>query len=90
MHLKYPLHVMKMTDTWIAVPVDSGDRRFNGYMRMDETPAFIIRMLQDDVTVEQMVSALKAKYDGSTEKKIREELAKFLAKLDAEGLLVKS
>lgn len=58
-------------------------------MRMDETPAFIIRMLQDDVTVEQMVSALKAKYDGS-KKKIREELAKFLAKLDAEGLLVKS
>ena len=90
MKLKYPLHVMKMADTQGAVPVDSGDRRFNGYMRMDETPAFIIRMLQDDVTVEQMVSALKAKYDGSTEKKIREELAKFLAKLDAEGLLVKS
>ena len=90
MHLKYPFHVMKMGDTQGAVPVDSGDRRFNGYMRMDETPAFIIRMLQDDVTVEQLVSALKAKYDGSTEKKIREELAKFLAKLDAEGLLVKS
>ena len=90
MKLKYPFHVMKMGDTQGAVPVDSGDRRFNGYMRMDETPAFIIRMLQDDVTVEQLVSALKAKYDGSTEKKIREELAKFFAKLDAEGLLVKS
>jgi hypothetical protein len=47
-------------------------------------------MLQDDVTVEQLVSALKEKYDDSTEKEIREVLAKTLAKLDAEGLLVKS
>ena len=57
---------------------------------MDEGAAFIIRMLQDDVTVEQLVSALKEKYDDSTEKEIREVLAKSLAKLDAEGLLVKS
>ena len=57
---------------------------------MDEGAAFIIRMLQDDVTVEQLVSALKEKYDDSTEKEIREVLAKTLAKLDAEGLLVKS
>ena len=90
MKLKYPLHVMKMADTWAAVPVGSGERRFNGYLRMDEGDAFIIRMLQDDVTVEQLVSALKEKYDGSTEKEIREVLAKTLAKLDAEGLLVKS
>lgn len=52
MKLKYPLHVMKMADTWAAVPVGSGERRFNGYLRMDEGAAFIIRMLQDDVTVE--------------------------------------
>lgn len=90
MKLKYPLHVMKMTDTWGGVPVGSGERRFNGYLRMDEGAAFIIRILQDDVTVEQLVSALKAEYDGSTEKEIREVLAKTLAKLDAEGLLVKS
>ena len=57
---------------------------------MDEGAAFIIRMLQDDVTVEQLVSALKEKYDDTTEKEIREVLAKTLAKLDAEGLLVKS
>ena len=90
MKLKYPLHVMKMTDTWVAVPVGSGDRRFNGYLRMDESAAFILGLLQDDVTVEQMFSALKAEYGDSTEKEIREVLAKSLAKLDAEGLLVKS
>ena len=90
MKLKYPFHVMKMGDTQGAVPVGTGDRRFNGYLRMDEGSAFVIHLLQDDMTVEQLVTALKAEYDGSTEKKIREELAKFLAKLDAEGLLVKS
>ena len=56
---------------------------------MDESAAFILGLLQDDVTVEQMVSALKAEYGDSTEKEIREVLAKSLAKLDAEGLLVK-
>ena len=90
MHLKYPLHVMKMGDTWGAVPVGSWDRRFNGYLHMDEGSAFIIRLLQDDMTVEQLVTALKAEYDGSTEKENREHLARFLAKLDAESLLVKS
>ena len=33
MKLKYPLHVMKMADTWAAVPVGSGERRFNGYVK---------------------------------------------------------
>ena len=51
MHLKYPLHVMKMCEDYGAVPVGSGDRRFNGYLRMDEGSAFVIRMLQDVVTV---------------------------------------
>ena len=35
MKLKYPLHVMKIGDTWGAVPVGTGERRFNGYLRMD-------------------------------------------------------
>ena len=89
MHLKYPLHVMKMGEDYGALPVGSGDRRFNGYLRMDEGSAFVIRMLQDDVTVEQLVSALKAEYDRSTDKEIREHLAGTLARLDAEGLLVR-
>ena len=27
MKLKYPLHVMKMADTWAAVPVGSGGKK---------------------------------------------------------------
>ena len=42
MHLKYPLHVMKIGETWGAVPVGAGERRFNGYLRLNEHAACII------------------------------------------------
>ncbi len=89
MHLKYPLHVMKIGESWGAVPVGAGERRFNGYLRLNEHAACIIRKLQDDVTVEQLVSAVQAEYDGYTEKEIRAAVATLLAQLDAEGLLVR-
>ena len=89
MRTKYPFHVMKMDDVYVAASIGSGERRFNGYLRMDEGTAFVVKMLQDDVTEEQIFAALKEEYTDSTEQEIRTNLAIILNRLDSEGLLIR-
>ena len=89
MRTKYPFHVMKMDDVYVTVSIGSGERRFNGYLRMNESTAFVVKMLQDDVTEEQIFAALKEKYTDSTEQEIRANLATILKQLDSEGLLIR-
>ena len=87
MRTKYPFHVMKMDDVYVTVSIGSGERKFNGYLRMDEGTAFVVKMLQDDVTEDQIFSALKEKYPDNTDLEIRANLATILNNLDHEGLL---
>lgn len=89
MRTKYPFHVMKMDDVYVTVSIGSGERQFNGYLRMDETTAFVVKMLQDDVTEDQIFTALKEKYKDNTDLEIRANLATILNNLDREGLLVR-
>ena len=56
---------------------------------MDEGTAFVVKMLQDEVTEEQIFAALKEEYTDSTEQEIRTNLAIILNRLDSEGLLIR-
>ena len=89
MRTRYPFHVMKMDDIYVTVSIGSGERRFNGYLRMNESTAFVVKMLQDDVTEDQIFAALKEEYTDSTEQEIRANLATILKQLDSEGLLIR-
>ena len=80
---------MKMDDDYVTVSIGSGERKFNGYLRMDESTAIVVKMLQDDVTEEQIIAALKEEYTDSTEKEIRAALTTVLNQLDSEGLLIR-
>ena len=89
MKTRYPFHVLKMDDVYVTVSIGSGERKFNGYLRMDESTAIIVKMLQDDVTEEQIFAALKEEYTDSTEQEIRTKLTIILNQLDNEGLLIR-
>ena len=89
MRTKYPFHVMKMDDVYVTVSIGSGERKFNGYLRMDEGTAFVVKMLQDDVTEDQILTALKEKYPDNTDLEIRANLTTILNNLDREGLLIR-
>lgn len=78
MRTRYPFHVMKMDDIYVTVSIGSGERRFNGYLRMNESTAFVVKMLQDDVTEDQIFAALKDEYTDSTEQEIRAALTTVL------------
>ena len=89
MRTKYPFHVMKMDDDYVTVSIGSGERKFNVYLRMDEGTAFVVKMLQDEVTEDQIFAALKGEYTDSTDQEIRAALTTVLNQLDSEGLLIR-
>ena len=89
MRTKYPFHVMKMDDVYVAASIGSGERKFNGYLRMNESTAIVVKMLQEDVTEDEIFAALKDEYTDSTEQEIRANLATILNRLDSEGLLIR-
>lgn len=89
MKTRYPFHVMKMDNVYVTVSIGSGARRFNGYLRMDETTAFVVKMLQEDVTQEQLVEALKEKYPDNTDLEIRDGVKAILSNLEDEDLLIR-
>ena len=89
MRTKYPFHVMKMDDDYVTVSIGSGERKFNGYLRMDESTAIVVKILQEDVTEDEIFAALKGEYTDSTDQEIRAALTTVLNQLDSEGLLIR-
>lgn len=66
--------------------VPTADAPFHGLVQGNETIDFILNYLQNDVTEEEIVSALAAEYNGNIED-MREDVAKALSELRKIGAL---
>ena len=70
-----------------ALPIGSGPRHFNGILNMNEPSVLIMKQLETDTTLEEIISKLKAEYPDSTDKEIGDSVMQFIMKLRMEGLL---
>ena len=70
-----------------ALPIGSGPRHFNGILNMNEPSVSIMKLLETDTTMEEIISKLKAQYPDSTDKEIRDAVIKLIMQLRMEGLL---
>ena len=89
MKLKYNFISNEVADKIVAVAVAVGDdlQKFNGFIKMNDTGAYIFNMLKNDVTEEEIVAAMKKDYSDATEEEIRESVNEFVGKLkDADVL----
>ncbi len=68
MKLKSNLIIQEIDDTQFLVPV--GAEAFSGIVRSNRTAAFIVNLLKEETTEEQIVDALFERYDAP-----REEIA---------------
>ena len=75
MKLKYHFEKMEMDREILMVPVGDGADRFHGILKVNETAADILQVLEKDTTEEQIVDALYEKYEIS-----REDLAAVVQK----------
>lgn len=87
MKLKYDFVVNKVADKTIAVAVGGNAADFNGFVKLNDTAAFMFNLMDKDTAVETMVSALKKEYPNATEEEVQEALDSFLEQLKENGLL---
>ena len=87
MKLKYNFISNEVADKIVAVAVGDDLQKVNGFIKMNDTGAYIFNMLKNDVTEEEIVAAMKKDYSDATEEEIRESVNEFVGKLkDADVL----
>ena len=86
MKLKYEFETTELGDEIIAVPVGDNARDFGGVINLNDSGAAILKLLQKDTTVEQIVSSLLEEYEG-TKEEMTAFVEKFIDKLRREELL---
>lgn len=86
MKLKYDFVVNKVADSFVAVATGDALNEYNGFIKMNETGAFIFKLLKDDITEEKITEKLLNEYD--TDKKTAEDsVKKFLNDLEEKGII---
>lgn len=86
MKLKYEFVINEVADNMMAVAVDSDE--FAGMVRLNKTGAYIFELLKNDVSEDEIVEALQAKYD-ATEENLRQTVRGFIESLEKAGVIEK-
>ena len=87
MRLKYNFVTNKVADRIVAVAVGDDAQKFNGFIKMNDTGAFIFNMLRNDVTVDEIADAMKREYEGVCEDELRSTVSKFIDNLRESDVL---
>ena len=86
MKAKYTFEIMDLDDGLVAVPVGDGADQFHGVLKVNETAAAILKLIEQETTEEEIVDALLKEYNGN-----REEVAacvrEYLETLNTEGVI---
>ena len=87
MKLKYNFVTNEVADKIVAVAVGDDLEKFGGFIKMNGTGAYIFNMLKNDVTEDEIVTAMLKDYEDATEQEVRETVKEFTGKLKAENVI---
>ena len=62
MKLKFEFTIEKMGENMIAVPTGNAIVDFNGILKLNETSAFIIEKLNNEISMDELVFAVSEKF----------------------------
>ena len=88
MKLKDRFTVNNVAGETVAVSVGDTNGRFNGYIKLNETGAFIFKTLKNDITREEIINKLMKEYPDATAEAAAESVDELIEKLKAAELLV--
>ena len=86
MKAKYSFEIMDLDDGKVAVPVGNGADQFHGVLKVNETAAAILKLLDQDTTEDSVVDSIMQEYSGAREE-IAEYVHAYIEKLVSEGLV---
>ena len=86
MQIKDNYVLTKVVDSYIAVPVGSGNVDLNTIISLNETGAFIWNLMKEDIEKEAVIEAMLNEYDVNREK-AEADLDKFISQIKEADLL---
>ena len=86
MKIKEGFVLRQVADATIVVPSGEASLDFNGMITLNETGAFLWKLLESDTDEDAMVKAMLAEFEVD-EKTARAGIERFVGKLEKEGLL---
>ena len=88
MRLKYQFVTQKVGNQIAAVAVGEGASNFNGLLKLNETAAFIIEQLANEVSREELVNRLSCEFPEVDQSTLASDLDGILGALRESDLLV--
>ena len=86
MKIKNEFILRKIADSYVVVPVGKMTLDFNGVINLNETGAFLFRILQEGADREELIDRMLEEYNVSRERAAA-DIDKFIAKLREADLL---
>lgn len=86
MRLKDELMIHKVSDETVVVPTGKLSIEFQGIIRNNETAGFIMELLKEDRTEEELVDEVLCVYDADRET-VSRDVHRIVLMLEKEGLL---
>ena len=81
MKLKYKFVTNKVADRIVAGAVGEDAAKFSGFIKMNDTGAYIFNMLENNVTEDEIGALMEQEYEGVSPEELRETVKEFIAKL---------
>lgn len=88
MKLKDQFVVRQIAGTWVAVPIGERTAEVNGLLSLSETGVFLWEKLQQDVTFEDLLTAIVGEFDVAAET-AEKDICAFIESLDEKDLIIK-
>ena len=87
MKIKNGFILRKVGRQYVVAATGEASKNFNGMIRLDESGAFALDLLKNEITQQELLCALKEKYSVS-EAELQPALENFLSKLKEADALV--
>ena len=88
MKLKYQFVINNVAGETIAVSVGNNDGGFNGYIKLNDTAAFIFKKLKTDTNREDLIKDVLKEYPDATPEDAAKSVDCLLERLEKADLLV--
>ena len=86
MKTKYSFELMELDDSIVAVPVGKGAEQFRGVLKVNDTAATILKLLEKDTSEGMIVETILKEYSGEKEE-IEKYVHDYIEKLIKEGIV---
>ena len=87
MKLKYNFIVRNVAGQAVALAIGNEDNKFNGMIKLNSIGEFIFKLLENDITTDEIVNKITENYEVSAEE-ARSSIEAYLENLRANDLIV--